>query len=566
MAFLMAALNRSKSGAYTARKSIPKDVQAEYERLYGQSWEAKLTLPATLKPQEAKAQHAVWVAEVETRITTIRARQRSDRQPLSQKQARALAGEWYQWFVAQHEDNPGTPEWWDQNFRALVDRLEDHAPEGLLAGGWKNLDQIVRDPEVRNGIRPAMAKEAKADQFLANGGHALTEEAYNLFLDCVLEEYIAAALLLERRARGDFSRDERLEQFPAFEKASKPLKDPTGLTPWKLFEAWVDAKKPAPATVDRWRGVFAALEKHFEGRTAASISTDEAQAWAEGLRSAKRSATTVNDIWCNAAHTVFGWAVTTRKLSINPFQGVKIATPRKLRNREKVFRPEEVEKILSASLAFTDVMRPFDAARRWVPWICAYTGARAGEITQLRGKDVFEREGHWVINITPEAGTVKSGEARIVPLHEHLIEQGFIGFVHSKGDGPLFYNADAPRRATTNDPTNPSKARPVKTRERIADWVRQVGVTDKGIQPNHAWRHTFKQIADRVGISEKMSDAITGHAPASVARSYGAPTVGDMADALRKFPRYEIASAKRKKGRAAKNDRAHRKSTAKKSQ
>ena len=70
--------------------------------------------------------------------------------------------------------------------------------------------------------------------------------------------------------------------------------------------------------------------------------------------------------------------------------------------------------------------------------------------------------------------------------------------------------------------------------------MREIGVTDKGIQPNHAWRHTFKQIADRVGISEKMSDAITGHAPASVSRSYGAPTVADMAEALRKFPRYNV--------------------------
>jgi hypothetical protein len=122
-----------------------------------------------------------------------------------------------------------------------------------------------------------------------------------------------------------------------------------------------------------------------------------------------------------------------------------------------------------------------------------------------------------------------------------LIKQGFIEFVHTKGEGPLFYNADTPLKATTNDPTIPPKARSVKTRERIGGWVRrQVGVTDKGILPKHAWRHTFKQIADRVGISEKTSDAITGHAPASVARSYGAPSVGDMAKALKKFPRYDF--------------------------
>jgi integrase len=219
---------------------------------------------------------------------------------------------------------------------------------------------------------------------------------------------------------------------------------------------------------------------------------------------------------------------------------VRIAVPRKVRTREKVFRPEETKLILKASLKFTETEQAFDAARRWVPWICAYTGARAGEITQLRGQDLVKREGHWAIQITPEAGTGKTHEARTVPLHEHLIDQGFIDFVRTRGDGPLFYNEDTPLRATTTDPTNPRKARSVKMRERIGNWVREIGVTDKGIQPNHAWRHTFKQIADRAGISEKVSDAITGHAPASVARSYGTPTVGDMAEALKKIPRYEV--------------------------
>jgi hypothetical protein len=167
MAFAMPALVRLKSGAYTARKAIPKDVQDEYALLYGQRWEAKLTLSAKLRWPEAKAQYGEWLTEIETRIDTIRARRKGDRQSLSQKQARALAGEWYRWFVAKQEDNPGPPEHWDQAFRALVDRLADYSPE-LVAEGWKNLDRIVREPEVQSGIRPAMAKEASADQFLAD--------------------------------------------------------------------------------------------------------------------------------------------------------------------------------------------------------------------------------------------------------------------------------------------------------------------------------------------------------------------------------------------------------------
>src|SRR5262245_29463537 len=257
-----------------------------------------------------------------------------------------------------------------------------------------------------------MAKEAKADQFLADRGHSLTPEAYDLFLDCVLEDYIAAALMLERRAQGDYSADERLKQFPVFEAAPKVPKASKGskeLTPWKLFEAWVDAKKPSRSTIDRWRTVFRHLDTYFEGRTASWITVDDAQSWADQLVTGKRSARTVNDIWCSAARTVFGWAVKARKVTSNPFEDVSVTQPKKVRTRETdEFKPDETKLILTASLAFETIPeRPFDAARRWVPWLCAYTGARVGEITQLRGKDVVKREGVWAIEITPDAGTVK---------------------------------------------------------------------------------------------------------------------------------------------------------------
>jgi integrase len=67
-----------------------------------------------------------------------------------------------------------------------------------------------------------------------------------------------------------------------------------------------------------------------------------------------------------------------------------------------------------------------------------------------------------------------------------------------------------------------------------------VGITDKEVGPTHGWRHTFKQRVDRHGISERVSDAITGHVPLTTGRKYGAPTLADMAEALKRFPRYEI--------------------------
>jgi integrase len=267
------------------------------------------------------------------------------------------------------------------------------------------------------------------------------------------------------------------------------------------------------------------------------VTPEKAQAWAEGVVTEGRTAHTVRGVWLTAAKSVFKWAVDTRRLPENPFEEVRIAKPRKIITREKAFRPEEVSLILNASLSAKDA-KSFGALRRWVPWLCAYTGARAGEITQLRCEDVKEREGHWVIEINPEAGAVKTGQQRVVPLHAHLIEQGFLDFVCRRGEGPLFHNASVSPK--TNDPTSPARPPAVLARMNLAAWVRKLGVTDKGVAPNHGWRHLFKRKADRAGISEKISDAITGHAQASVGRGYGAPTIEDLAHAIGKFPRYDL--------------------------
>jgi integrase len=127
-----------------------------------------------------------------------------------------------------------------------------------------------------------------------------------------------------------------------------------------------------------------------------------------------------------------------------------------------------------------------------------------------------------------------------VPIHEHLIEQGLLDFVKKAGRGPLFYDPNARRKTGVDDPTKPGQSQAVKSRTKLAEWVRTLGIDDPELSPTHAWRHTFKQIADRHGISERVSDAITGHSPQTEGRKYGQPTLVDMAEALKRFPRYQV--------------------------
>jgi integrase len=129
-------------------------------------------------------------------------------------------------------------------------------------------------------------------------------------------------------------------------------------------------------------------------------------------------------------------------------------------------------------------------ARRWVPWLCAYSGAPAGEICQLRASDVKCEDGIHFIELSPDAGSLTSGVFRRVPLHGPIIEQGFLDFVETRRGLRLFHMPDD--RAKVDDPTNPRRPKSVKAREHLANGVRELGVKDPRISPNHARRRLWK--------------------------------------------------------------------------
>jgi len=531
-------LTQTATGHWRARKRIPEAVRDAFEG----RWEVFFRcepMSVTL----ARVRHRTWLNEIDARIANARAARDGREQMLTLTQARALAGEWYHWFVARHlaKAEPELAVHWKNLSSDLRDALHDAVRTTNDEWGLERADPFAileDDIEARERVRPLVADWAESAQFLYSKALILDRTSQNLFLDYLCKDLFAALRFLARWIDGDQRPDDYAEQFLKYERAAS---DP-GLTPWMLFDRWVSESKPASSTVRRWRGVFYKMQQDFPQRGAATLTTEEAQAWARGLVSAKRSAGTVRDGWVNAAHTVFEWARRQQAVPHNPFADVHVTVPRKNRIRDgKAFSAEEMRTILSAALAVDKLRNKTDAVRRWVPWLLAYTGARASEITQLRGTDVIKKDGISTIKITPEAGSVKTRRTRTVPLHAHLIEQGFLGFVKESVQGPLFHN-EPTGAAPKQDPTKPRKPLADKAREHLAVWVRRLGVTDREIGPNHAWRHTFKAIGHRHGISERILDAIVGHAPPNVGRGYGEPTIEDKAEALKRFPRYEVGT------------------------
>ncbi len=298
----------------------------------------------------------------------------------------------------------------------------------------------------------------------------------------------------------------------------------------ELFDAYATAAGLSPATRKRWRPAILRLAVFAGNDDARRITAEIIADWKAALLAEGLSPVTVRDVYLASAKATLNWAVEERRLKINPAAGARVRVPRQTLTRERGFTDDEADSILRASLARQDArISPENAAvRRWVPWILSLTGARVNEITQLRGQDVRERDGIAFIRITPEAGRVKTGRYRDVPIHPALMAQGFARFVEARGRGPLFYN---PARSSGSD-QNPIYKR---MGQKLAEWVRTI-VPDPGVDPNHGWRHRFKTIGRAADIPQEHLDALQGHAPANVGASYGTFPLPILAASVAKIP------------------------------
>ncbi|MFY9294082.1 MAG: hypothetical protein WAP03_25835 [Methylorubrum rhodinum] len=104
------------------------------------------------------------------------------------------------------------------------------------------------------------------------------------------------------------------------------------------------------------------------------------------------------------------WAVANRRIAVNPVLGITVKVPKAVRLRDRDFTDDEAHTILKAASGPPNprLSPGHAAARRWVPWLCAYSGSRVNEMTQLRGCDLRVEKGVRLIRISPEAGSVKT--------------------------------------------------------------------------------------------------------------------------------------------------------------
>jgi integrase len=306
-----------------------------------------------------------------------------------------------------------------------------------------------------------------------------------------------------------------------------------------LFDAYLKELQRAGKARDadrKWQPVIRNLLEFLGHDDARRITKKNAVDWKDKLSEAF-APKTVRDRYIATARAAFAWGLDNERVATNPFKGVKIRYTKAKLGREKGFVDREAQAILKAANGYRKLEREqlkTAAAKRWTPLLAAYSGARIGELTQLRQEDVQEQDGIHFVRLTPDAGTIKTGSYKDVPLHPHLVELGFLDFVRASGPGPLFFREldrtgkNAPASIVAN---------------KVAAWVRSLNVADKRVAPNHGWRHRLKTVAREIGVDPRVLDAVQGHAARTAGDDYGDVTLRAKAGVINRLPRYELSQS-----------------------
>lgn len=222
---------------------------------------------------------------------------------------------------------------------------------------------------------------------------------------------------------------------------------------------------------------------------------------------------------------MFKLAVSEGRVKANPFTGIqaRIVVAKRKSDKVRPFTSAEARAIFDR----LPTMTPDDAMVRR---LCAYHGARSGEVAQMRAADVLKVEGVDVLRFTPDAGSLKN--------------------LHSERDVPIHPAcADVIEHARTVAAAHGPEARLFQSfvywestgwaggfQKRSGVLIRELGIKGN-VSPTHSWRHRAIDLLREQRCPPDIERAIVGHARGSDTHSsYGAgPTLKRMAKWIKRI-------------------------------
>ncbi len=382
------------------------------------------------------------------------------------KQIVALAGEVYALFAQGLENDPVlSAAEWNAVAASQRDDLSGPLPPPL---GIYTTDSDRRAAEIAQRDRLFDGRYGRiADAVLAKRRVTLVADQRVMLLRAVAQVAPEASAKLARNADIDYSPDSFAARFPPVE-LSAPAKPVAALPFAELQRRWEGEGPKGRRTRSANKSVVGAFTKHLGHGDAARASRADVLAWKDALQASGLKPKSINDGYLSHIRILFRVAKRNDLLAVDPTEGIRVPVKEMAGTTRLPYSDAEVAKLLKLADQQTT------PRLRWMPWLLALTGARAGEIAQLWAVHVKERDGLHFISITPtdDGGEIKNAKSeRDVPLHPAIIERGFLAFVASRGGGPLFYGGESasPRPPKPNASSHAAKG----AITRISEWVRQ---------------------------------------------------------------------------------------------
>ncbi len=151
------------------------------------------------------------------------------------------------------------------------------------------------------------------------------------------------------------------------------------------------------------------------------------------------STTTVNNI-LGYVSSFMKWSVINGFVEVNFFEGMKLKKQIRQRDERDRFTEKEIKKIFQKHnyIEFTEVEN-HKYSNYWTPLISVFSGMRLNEICSLYLDNIIQekvngRKKIWCFNILeepdrPDKHLKTLSSKRVVPIHDTLIDLGFIEFV-----------------------------------------------------------------------------------------------------------------------------------------
>ncbi|HCG5913447.1 TPA: site-specific integrase [Vibrio parahaemolyticus] len=204
--------------------------------------------------------------------------------------------------------------------------------------------------------------------------------------------------------------------------------------------------------------------------------------------------------YCQKMSGFFEWCQLNELTDINPFKAIRFKKNRRDSEAKCAYTSIELEKIFS-NLARTkqEHKHPYYL---WLPLLAYFTGARLNELCQLYKADVYQVDGIWLIRIDDRFQGQKLKNLtshRIIPIHDQLLNLGFIEFVQSVQHERVFPELKASRDGFGSAAS-----------KWFGRFKTKLGF-DKG-QDFHSFRHTVATQLKRHQISHIVAGELLGHA------------------------------------------------------